>query len=57
MLQLADDGIGFDSAATSNRGGMGLTGMAERVEQFGGQLVVDSEPGRGTEIKVEWKEA
>jgi signal transduction histidine kinase len=35
---------------------MGLTGMAERVEQFGGRLVVDSALGRGTEITVEWKE-
>jgi signal transduction histidine kinase len=56
VLQLTDDGVGFDPVVTSNGGGMGLTGMAERVEQFGGQLVVDSEPNRGTEIRVEWKE-
>ena len=56
LLQLSDNGVGFDPAATSNGGGMGLAGMAERVEQFQGQLVVHSEPGRGTEISVEWKE-
>ncbi len=55
-LQLADDGVGFDPDVTPNGGGMGLTGMAERVDQFGGRLVVDSEPGRGTEIRIEWRE-
>ena len=56
LLQLADDGVGFDPAATPNGGGMGLAGMAERVEQLGGRLVVDSEPGQGTEVSVEWRE-
>ena len=56
LLQLADDGVGFDPAATPNGGGMGLASMAERVEQLGGRLVVDSEPGQGTEVSVEWRE-
>jgi signal transduction histidine kinase len=48
--------VGFDPDVTPDGGGMGLTGMAERVDQFGGRFVVDSEPGRGTEIRIEWKE-
>jgi signal transduction histidine kinase len=55
-LQVADDGVGFDPLDDSNGGGMGLTGMAERAEQFGGRLTVNSEPGQGTVIRVDWKE-
>jgi signal transduction histidine kinase/streptogramin lyase len=54
LLEITDDGVGFDPALTSNGGGLGLRGMAERIEQFGGQLTVDSEPDSGTRIKVEW---
>jgi signal transduction histidine kinase/streptogramin lyase len=55
-LQLADDGVGFDPAATPDGGGMGLTGMAERAEEFGGHLTVSGKPGEGTVIRVEWEE-
>jgi signal transduction histidine kinase len=54
LLEIADDGVGFDLALSSNGGGMGLRGMAERIEQFGGQLAIDSGPDSGTRIKVEW---
>jgi len=29
---------------------MGLTNMTDRLSAIGGQLVIDSEPGRGTRI-------
>ena len=53
VLQIADDGVGFDPAAVRDRGGAGLRGMAERVEQLGGQLRIESEPGAGTTVRVQ----
>jgi signal transduction histidine kinase len=32
--------------------GVGIAGMRERIEQFGGSFVVQSAPGRGTKIRV-----
>ena len=55
-LVVRDDGVGFDvrralePAAGSGR--LGLIGMRERVEFFGGRLEVDSEPGRGTHVRA-----
>ncbi|MGC9333857.1 MAG: GAF domain-containing protein, partial [Anaerolineae bacterium] len=52
-LEVADDGIGFDPAAASGRGGLGLPGMQERVQRLGGQLRIESAPGCGTRVSVE----
>jgi signal transduction histidine kinase len=49
-LQLADDGRGFDPEAEHE--GFGLMGMKERVDQIGGQFVLRSKPGQGTEILI-----
>jgi signal transduction histidine kinase len=51
MLEITDDGAGFDPAAVSGRGGLG--GMAERAAQVGGRLTVESTPGYGTQVRVE----
>jgi signal transduction histidine kinase len=52
-LSVSDDGRGFDVAsATAVPGRHGLRGMAERVAGIGGQLRIESEPGRGTEVRV-----
>lgn len=55
-LDVIDDGDGFDPAAERDRAGtsdsFGLRAMSERVGQLGGQLHVDSAPGRGTTITV-----
>jgi signal transduction histidine kinase len=50
LLEVADDGAGFDPATTT--GGFGLTGMRERAELLGGALAVVSAPGRGTTITL-----
>jgi len=51
---IADDGCGFDVRAARERAAagasLGLLGMQERVSLAGGNLVIDSEPGRGTAI-------
>ncbi|WP_181952534.1 PAS domain S-box protein [Vulcaniibacterium gelatinicum] len=55
-LEVADDGIGFDPAALHPGEGshLGLVLMRERAEALGARLHVDSAPGRGTRVVVEW---
>ena len=48
---IEDDGRGFDAAAVP-RGRIGIVGMRERVEQVGGELVVESQPGEGATIRI-----
>ncbi|MDX1377795.1 MAG: sensor histidine kinase, partial [Anaerolineales bacterium] len=50
VLEIQDNGVGFDVNAMS--GGMGLSGMRERAEQFGGKLQIQSDE-QGTTIRVE----
>jgi signal transduction histidine kinase len=49
-LDVADDGQGFDTAR--DRRGFGLKSMRERAEELGGELTVESEPGKGMKIAV-----
>lgn len=49
-LTISDDGPGFDPAAIGT--GSGLTNMRDRVDSAGGTLDLDSEPGRGTRLRV-----
>ena len=53
-LRVSDDGCGFDSEvpATREAGGLGLSGMRERVRLLGGEFRVDSHPARGTTVTV-----
>jgi signal transduction histidine kinase len=52
-LSVSDDGRGFDvEEAVMAPGRHGLRGMAERVEDIGGELRIESEPGRGTQVRV-----
>jgi len=53
ILQMADDGVGFDPAAPRDSGGVGLQGIAERVAQLEGRFTVQSTPGAGTVLRVE----
>jgi NarL family two-component system sensor histidine kinase LiaS len=53
MLEIADDGRGFDPATTAP--GMGLSTMRERVERVGGTLAVDCRPGGGTRVLARCK--
>ncbi len=52
VLEVADDGKGFDPAQSGKNGGTGLSGMRERVALAGGQLELESVPGRGTHLLV-----
>ena len=53
MLEIADDGIGFDPAIAGQNGGMGLCGIEERVRHLGGVLSIQSAPGAGSRLQVE----
>jgi NarL family two-component system sensor histidine kinase YdfH len=51
QVVVQDDGAGFDPAqALEQPGCFGLAGMKERAEQLGGQLEIESTPGRGTRV-------
>jgi PAS domain S-box-containing protein len=53
-LQIEDQGSGFDAeAALATLRSGGLTGMRERVVLLGGHIVIESHPGKGTEITIE----
>ena len=54
-LRIEDDGRGFDPAAIPP-GHLGVGIMRERAEAFGGTLVVESTPGHGTRVHVEWRD-
>jgi signal transduction histidine kinase len=53
VLDVADDGVGFDLAATQAGGGLGLHAMRERVTQLAGNLTIESAPAQGTTIAAE----
>lgn len=50
-MSIRDNGCGFDVEAVAGRQ-MGLIGMREIVHSLGGDLVVRSKPGRGTQVQV-----
>jgi signal transduction histidine kinase len=52
ILEISDNGVGFDSASVETHGGLGLKGMKERAEQFGGDLQIQSNE-KGTRVRVE----
>ena len=55
-ILVEDDGVGFDNAALEIRppagAGFGLFSIRERLGCLGGQIAIDSQPGRGTRITL-----
>jgi PAS domain S-box-containing protein len=47
-VEISDDGMGGADA-----GGSGLRGLRDRVEALGGELAVESSPGRGTVVSAD----
>lgn len=58
VLEIADDGGGFDVPAARKRGlageSSGLLGMEERALLLGGRLSIDSTPGSGTRVRAQF---
>ena len=53
VLQISDDGMGFNVERAEESGGVGIKGMRERVQSIGGALEITSRPDKGTCIKVQ----
>ncbi|MEW2356527.1 GAF domain-containing sensor histidine kinase [Spirillospora sp. NPDC029432] len=58
VLEVADDGAGFDPAAAvpngeASGGGLGLASMRDRAEAAGAALSIDAAPGIGTVVRLE----
>ena len=54
VLAVSDDGRGFDltNVSRSERGGLGLIGMARQASWLGGSARVVSQPGAGTRVRI-----
>ena len=57
VVEIADQGHGFDTGSEIAAGHLGLTGMRERIELLGGRFSVESHLGRGTVIRAAVPEA
>lgn len=53
LVEVADDGVGFDPLAERPLDRRGLRNMEERARSLGARLSLDSAPGRGTRVSVE----
>ncbi len=55
LLSIRDNGVGFNEDAVRRRAGgwgLGLLGMRERAAAVGGDMKIESSPGKGTRIEV-----
>ena len=52
-LKIRDYGVGFDPVVSLSRGlSSGLSGMRERARMLGGEMTIESAPGKGTQLSV-----
>lgn len=60
-IVIDDDGVGFDTSLlaktikNNSEGGMGLFFMKERISYINGRLFINSEPGKGTRVTINYK--
>lgn len=52
LLEVRDDGRGFDYEAASHGPSFGLLGIRERVRVLGGSLSIDAAVGKGTTVSI-----
>ncbi len=55
LLEIEDDGKGFEMEGSEFQAGVGIASMQERAEGIGWRLVVHSEPSTGTLVRAEKK--
>jgi signal transduction histidine kinase len=53
VLEIVDDGVGFEPTSAGDEGGAGLRGITERVAGLGGAFALQSAPAAGTRLRVE----
>lgn len=51
-LEVVDDGRGFEPAAVTSPGSLGIVGMRERARMLGGTLSLEGRPGKGARLRV-----
>lgn len=51
ILEIEDDGVGIPQSKLTGQHSYGLTGMAERAEGLGGELLISVPPGQGTLVR------
>jgi signal transduction histidine kinase len=51
VIRVVDNGTGFDPSQP-RKGGMGMANMRTRVLGLGGDMAIDSNPGRGTTVEL-----
>ncbi|MFN2128282.1 MAG: GAF domain-containing protein [Anaerolineales bacterium] len=53
IMEIEDDGCGFSyEGETSMKGGHGIKNMLERSKKLGGNLAIETSPGKGTKVIV-----
>jgi len=52
MLEVDDDGRGFDREEAATRGGQGLGNLEGRATALGGSLEIESSPREGTTVRI-----
>jgi signal transduction histidine kinase len=52
ILNIEDDGVGFDPVEAAEKGGFGIRTMRERTEKLGGHFEIESHDGIGTRLNV-----
>lgn len=52
LLDISDDGVGFDASSSAARHGKGLVGMTRRANSIHAELDVWSEPGKGSTVRL-----
>jgi PAS domain S-box-containing protein len=53
LFTILDDGIGFDTSLTAKNPSLGILSMKERALSIGAELSIESEPGKGTIIRLQ----
>lgn len=53
-VTVEDDGKGFDTKTLAYKGGMGWSNIQSRVDYLKGKLDIQSEPGKGTSVWIEF---
>jgi signal transduction histidine kinase len=49
---LRDNGVGFNVSSSEGSNHYGLRGMRERIHKLGGELTIETAPGKGTQISI-----
>ncbi len=49
-LRVRDNGQGFEPSAAHSNGGQGWLSMRSRAQKLGGEIILTSQPGGGTEV-------